>query len=212
MLQRPTALERLTGNVLTEAAATALAAHIGGPLVALLPVLGKSLASERQRVRVEQALVDIQQLLDQQAQAVRDLTDAQYKLINETILTFFQTTDVKKLQHLRLVVQNALASTSIEPLEAAVLSRIIRDISAEEVDFLARAFQYDAIRLTNFEEPDESGVLKVNLASPEARCVSGLISLGILASGGGAYVDLGQFRFMPIAAKLLAVLRQPGDA
>lgn len=209
MPQRPTALERLTGSVVTEAAATALAAHIGGPLVALLPVLGKSLASERQKQRVEQALVDIHQLLDQQAQVVTILSDAQYKLINETILTLFQTTDVKKLEYLRFVVQNILGSTAVEPLEAAVLTRIVRDISAEEVDFLARAFKYEAIRLTNFEEPEESGVLKVNLASPEARCVSGLISLGILASGGGAYIDLGQLRFMPISAKLLAVLRQP---
>ena len=212
MSQRPTALERISGSALTEAAATAFAAHIGGPLVALLPVLGKSLASERQRKRVEQCLSEINTLLDQQAQAVRDLSDAQYKLINETILTLFHTTDSAKLKHLRAVVQNALSEPKLEPLEAAVLSRIVRDISAEEVAFLVRAYRYEAVRLTRTVETEESDVLKVLLSAPEARCVSGLISLGILASGGGAYIDLGQLRFMPIASKLLAILRQPCDA
>jgi hypothetical protein len=179
-------------------------------LVALLPVLGKSLASERQRRRVEEGLAEVNLLLEHQAQAVKALSDAQYKLINETILTFFHTTDAAKLQFLRSVVQNALALTPLEPLEAAVLSRIIRDISAEEAAFFAHAYRYQAIRLVQEPEPEEAEVLKVVLSSQEARCVSGLISLGILASGGGRYIDLGQLRFMPIAAKLLVVLRQPG--
>ena len=212
-LKPQSAIERVTGSVVTEAAATLLAATVGGPLAALLPILGKSIASERQRKRVEQALSDIDRLLNENAEAVRNLSDGQYKLINEVVLALFQTTESEKLALLRIAAKNALNDSCIEPLEATVLSRIIRDISAEEVSFLVRAFRFDAVRLTREEEEaDEELVLKVPLKSPDARCVSGLISLGVLASGGGAFIDVGQFRFMPITAKLLAVVHVTDSA
>lgn len=52
-------VESVSGNIITESALTAIAGISGGPLAALLPVLATSLASGRQKERVEKALVDI---------------------------------------------------------------------------------------------------------------------------------------------------------
>jgi hypothetical protein len=184
----------------------------GGPLAALLPVLAMSLASERQRQRVESALAEVEHLLLENVQLVRQLSDAQYKLVNETVLTYLQTTDAAKLEYLRRVVHNTLSSNTLQSLDAAFLGRVVRDISAQEIVFLTRAFKYEAVRLVRTDqmhEDDSDRVLSVSLESPDVGCVSGLVSLGILASGGAAFIDLGQFRFMPVAAKLLALLREP---
>lgn len=203
-----TALEAAAGNVATQSAATIIAALAGGPLAALLPVLGMSLASERQRLRVEAALTELNSLLEQNQQLVRELSDAQYELINETILAHLQTADSVKLSLLKNALRNALRDRSLSSLDATFLARIIRDISPAEVAFLARAFSYEAVRLVRPEQShdQEENVLSVSLSSKEVGCVSGLVSLGILVSGGAAFVDLGQFRFMPIAAKLMAIL------
>jgi hypothetical protein len=203
-----TAVEAVAGHVVTQSAATIVAALAGGPLAALLPVLGMSLASERQRARVEAALVEMNSLLEENQQLVRELSDAQYKLINETILTHLQTTDTAKLNLLKIALQNALRDRSLTSPDATFLARVIRDISPAEVAFLARAFSFEAVRLVRPEQAheQEDKVLSVSLSSKEVVCVSGLVSLGILASGGAAFIDLGQFRFMPIAAKLLAIL------
>lgn len=203
----PTAIERIAGNTATELALTAVAAIAGGPLVALLPVLAKSLASERQKKRVEAELLSINALLNEQEAAIRGLTDSQYKLINEAILAVLQTTSSEKLAYLREAVRNAMSFRDIEPQEAIVLSRIVRDISAEEVVFLVKAFAYERVQLIELEEEHAPSVLTVQLSSPDARSVSGLVSLGVLASAGGTYADLGQLRFMPITSKLLALFR-----
>ncbi|AMS31887.1 hypothetical protein AEM42_04750 [Betaproteobacteria bacterium UKL13-2] len=56
LIKQPSTMEKIAGNLAVEAALTAIAAAAGTPLAALLPVLGKSLASERQKLRVEATL------------------------------------------------------------------------------------------------------------------------------------------------------------
>ncbi|MFH7519078.1 hypothetical protein, partial [Pseudomonas syringae group genomosp. 7] len=62
-LKPSTALEKLSGSLPTEAALTAIAVVVGTPLVALLPILGKSLAAARQKERVEATLLEINSIL-----------------------------------------------------------------------------------------------------------------------------------------------------
>jgi len=210
MLKPPTNTERIAGSVVVESSLAAVAALAGGPLAALLPVLSKSFAAERQRKRVEEALLELDALFRANERAVRDLSDAQYKLVNETVLGILHTTSSEKLAYLRSAVANAMSMADVEPEDAAILSRVVRDISAEEVAFLVRSFGYEKVRLVLDVQEQSSEVLEILLASPEAKLVSGLVSLGILASGGGTYEDLGQLRFTPIAAKVLALLRATG--
>lgn len=210
MLKPPTITERVAGNTAVESSLTAVAALAGGPIAAILPVLSQSLAAGRQRKRVEEALLELDALFRANECAVRELTDAQYKLVNETVLAVLHTTSKEKLTYLRSAVANAMAMADVEPGDAAILSRVIRDISAEEVAFLARSFSYEKVMLVLKSQEQSPQVLWVLLSSPEAKLVSGLVSLGILANGGGTYDDLGQLRFMPIAAKVLVLLRDPG--
>ena len=85
-LDKPTALEKVSGNTGTEIAATLLAAFSGNPVAAILPVLTNALASGRHKQRVEKAINEIGAVLEEHSELLRNISDQQYKLINETEL------------------------------------------------------------------------------------------------------------------------------
>ena len=210
---RATAIEQVAGSLSVQAALTVIAAVAGGPLAPLLPLLANSLAAQRQLARVETELVEIQKILTQHETNIRDLSDEQYKIINETVLALLQTTQTDKLRYLRSVVQNALTYRDVDSRESVILSRIVRDISSEEATFLLRAFVNDGIQLTTVEEVDEvnASVLFVNPSSSDALSVSGLLSLGLLQPPESGW-DGGTMRFTGIVAKLIALLRPQEQA
>lgn len=136
------------------------------------------------------------------------LTDEQYKVINEVVLAVLQTTQETKLSYLRTAVRNALTLRELSQREATVLSRVVRDISAEEVAFLTRSFQCDGIQLIDVDpaQPINGNILRVGPTTQEASLVTGLYSLGVLTPGEATWGGSGVFRFSPIAAKLLALI------
>lgn len=206
----PTAVERASGHVATEAVFTLVSALSGSPLAALLPVLAKSLASERQQKRVEDALIQIDTTLNEHTEALRNLTDSQYKLINEAILALLQTTSTEKIEYLRRAIHNSLVvGGGILAQEAVVLARIVRDISADEADFLVKHFHYDRIQLASASVGHEQKVLTIAPESQEGLVVTGLVSLGLLSAAEPAWDESGLMRFSPIVAKLLVLLREP---
>lgn len=207
-LPKPTHIERLSGSLTVEVGLTAFGASYGGALAPLLPILAKSLGAERQRLRVEKSLLEIAAVLERHEEAIVNLTDEQYKLINETVLTLLQTTQEKKLRYLRTVVENTLSEKQILPEEATMLSRVVRDISAEEIAFLLRSFQYDGVLLTNSSEPEKDGYNYLHLIpnSSDALNVSGLISLGLVESGETMWIGT-PLRFNRISGKLIALLQ-----
>lgn len=191
---------------------TVIAAHVGGPLVALLPVLSNSLAARRQQARVEIALSDIQQVLAGQEAKIHELSDEQYKIINEAVLALLNTTQNEKLAYLRRVVQNALTYRDMDPRESVLLSRIVRDISSQETDFLLRAFMFNGVQIKASTEQDEVNlnVIRVDPTSTDALNVSGLLSLGLLHSPETGWSG-GTMRFTSIVAKLIVLLQQTDD-
>ncbi|MFH1019864.1 MAG: hypothetical protein V1782_04510 [Pseudomonadota bacterium] len=204
----PTRVEKVAESLPVQTVATVIAALAGGPLAAMLPVLATSLASGRQKIRVETSLSEISQILESHEVALRDLTDAQYKLINEAILASLQTTQAEKLSLLRNAVRQSLDMSDIEPQEAILLSRIIRDISAEEVKFVVKNFSYDGVVLAE-SDMGEKTILSVPANSRDALLVGGLLSLGVLTPG---QPTLGQIlRFSGIVAKLIVILRDTDD-
>jgi len=100
-MEKESALEKLSGSVITTSATVLLAAFTGTPLAALLPVLTNTLASNRHEQRVEQAIEDIYQIIKAHDVQLAQLTDSQYKLINEAILITLQTTEDEKLKYLK---------------------------------------------------------------------------------------------------------------
>lgn len=103
-MQSPSVLEKTTGNVVTESALTLIGALSGNPLAVLLPILNNALASGRMQKRVEATLLDIDARLRVHEDKLRDLSDSQYKLLNEIILAVLQATSTKKLEYLRQAV------------------------------------------------------------------------------------------------------------
>lgn len=188
---------------------TYVSALSGNPLAALLPILTSSLASERQKNRIEAALTEIDTTLQKHTKELRNIDDAQYKLINEAILSLLHTTSNKKIEYLRRAISNSLAITGILPQEAVVLSRIVRDISAEEADFLLKNFHYDRIQVAS-SAPEKEKVLVVTPSSAEDLVVTGLVSLGLLRDGEPTWGG-GLLMFSPIVAKLLALLHEPNS-
>ena len=208
-LPQPKHLERATGSLVADSTLTVVAALAGGPLVALLPVLSKSLAAGRQRERVETAVLEVQAILIEHEAQLMALTDEQYKLINESILAMLATTQAEKLTLLRNAVKNTLSTSDFNPQESVVLSRVIRDISVQEVNFLLVAFAYQGVELTRSAkgEISDNTILQVNPDSNNALNVAGFVSLGLLSPSESNVGSLGVLRFTRIAAKVLALLR-----
>ena len=208
-LRKSTAVEKIAGSIATESTLTVVAALAGGPLAPLLPVLAKSLAARRQQERVEAALVDIQEILVKHEHLLETLTDEQYKIVNEIVLATLHTTQEEKLTLLRHAVRNALTLDGLSQRSAAMLSRIVRDISAEEARFLLGNFQYDGIQLIEAapDQPVNGNILRVGPKADDATLVTGLYSLGVLTPGDASWGGSGVLGFGEVAGKLLALLR-----
>ena len=214
-LRPPSALERVAGNPGTEAgltlAATALATlSSAAPLLTpLVPVLAKAIAAGRQQKRVEAAILEMSAVLESHAGAIENLTDAQFKLINESVLSVLSCTQAGKLEYLKRVTRNVIQDTSLSDQEAIALSRVVRDISAEEVEMLLSSFMYERIRVGHQEATVEGDLktLRLTVNTPQAFCVAGLLSLGVLSPGEDSWGGNGSLIFTGIAAKLIALLR-----
>ena len=206
-----TPVERILGSLATESALTMIAAIAGGPLAPLLPILAKSLAAGRQQRRVETTLVAIRQTLSAHSEALSTISDEQYKLINEAVLAVLQTTQQEKLDYLRHAIRNSLSVTNFSAHEAVALSRIIRDISAEEAALLIRLFAFEGIQIVAEKADTEplSTIFRLSPSSPDATQVTGLLSLGLLLPPQSSWDGIGVQRFTKLAAKAIALLRAP---
>lgn len=199
-------LEAVAGNTGTGIATTLIASISGTPLGALLPVLTSTLASERHKKRIEEAIDELSLELETMKDKIHVMTDAQYKIVNETILTIFQTSDDEKISFLKKVVGNAILYDVASQHEASLISRLIRDLSAAEVLFIIKNGTFERISLGNVA-PFDNRSLKV---SPESECalvVNGLISLGLLISAEPSGNDNILLKFAPIIPKLLIFIK-----
>lgn len=135
--------------------------------------------------------------MEKHAVEIRDLTDEQYKIINETVLTLLQTTHSEKLKYLRTVIENATLMQDIQSQEAAILTRVVRDISAEEATFVINNFSFDGFHLmaTSPEQHFTDNILRINPTSRDALKISGLLSLGLLSPAEPTYDAPNVLRF-----------------
>ena len=214
-ITKSTTLEKIAGSPITQSAATVIAAIDGGATAALLPVLATTLASERQKKRVDAAIADLNLQLKQNESALRVISDNQYKLINETVLTVLQTTCGEKIKHLKTAINRSIEMVDLKAQDAFQLSRLLRDISAEEVRFLIANFHYQTVQLCRNQEeisseidlPECKDIFYMTSDSPEGRIASGLVSLGLLVQAGTRVIDMGSYKFAPICSKLITLLR-----
>lgn len=209
-IKPPTSFERITGSLPTNIGLTAIGAAAGTPLAALLPVLGQTLAAKRQQQRIEAALKEIDAILKRHEASLQSLSDEQYKFINEAIAALLSTTNVQKMTLLRNAVENGIGSTALPSHEATFLGRVVRDISAEEANFLFQKFAYERIWLSELPPAeDERQTLAIKPNTNEGEIVLGLISLGLVTTAEPTWDDSGLLRYTPFAAKVIALLRAP---
>lgn len=200
-----TGLEKLTGNLLTETALTAIAVSSGAIHAALLPLLANTLASNRYKKRVENTLNDYNKILMQHEAALKNINDNQFKLINEIVLTNLQTVNEKKIEYLKTAVKNIISGQLDKSTHTTQLSRVIRDISAKEISFLINNRDYKYI--TFDPETTEEEDLGVDPITEDGTVATGLISLGLIIPGPDVW-DGQKYIYSPLVRELIiAVLR-----
>ena len=202
-------LESIAGNLATKTAANAFAVFGATvtPLAAFVPFLVDSLASRQQAERLEQMLQELNAIVQAHRNEVLSMSDDQYKVVNEAIAAAFYTVDKEKLRHLRSAAKNALLKAELTRGTSDALSRLVRDISASEVQFLLVNFHHSEISLWGESTPPSEAV-PGHLVLPNSAdefCMSGLINLGLLYPKTSRW-DLVAYEWSPLAAKLLALL------
>lgn len=215
------ALESIAGHVATQVGLSyvpalllsapsteALSATLLAPLLA---PLAQALASGRQIKRVEEAMASTEALLQKHSEALKNITDEQYKVINEAILSIYSATNDEKIEYLKRAIQNALSMSDIQAHESVALGRLLRDLSAEEARFLISNFSAEYIILTKQPSQTAGSSVLVNYMSPEGIVVNGLLSLGLVAPSILKFMEEEQstLEFTPLVAKLIALLRSP---
>lgn len=210
-MEKQSGLEKLSGSIATQGALTTLAACVSlaadpvvTPLVSLLPVLANSLAAGRHKERVEKAISEIEVKLRAHEEVLRSLSDDQFKLLNEIVLAVLQTTENEKLAYLQQAIDNGL-SVGVDVGYSVQLSRMLRDIAAAELKFLIDNFQYE--RIIFDVNPDSVEELRVNRGETQEIAVTGLIALGLIVPAGSTIDDTGKYRFSPLVAKLVVLVR-----
>lgn len=197
---------------------------IGGALGGLIPSLIDIPVSRRQRQRTEIAFQDIEERLTGRIDEIQQPGDEQFKIISESLITISQTLEARKTEYLKSIAVSAVRYSDYSSYDSILLSRIIRDISAEELTFLLKNFAHTSFNIFSwYDEDDKSeeklkdlrelrerisqeGGLLILQTEPEAPVANGLLNLGVLMPGKLA-LGVYKYRISGIAVKLIKLLR-----
>lgn len=229
---RATSVLSATGSLSGGAAGGLVGALIGGPVGgivgggagSLISLLSNIPAARRHRARTEQAQREIADKLSRQEGALEKLNDEQFKIIGECVLALNETVEREKIAYLQQIVDAAVDYGEYRSYESILLSRIIRDISGEEIKFLVENFSYATVNIFSWADAkdksdkkleeleqlrkriaEENGLLLLPSDS-KALVANGLLSLGVLVPD---QLSLGvhKYKYSDIAFKLMVFLR-----
>lgn len=205
-MSEETGLEKVAGSLPVAGAAAILSAVVGSPIAALLPVLTSTLADGRHKRRVEAALGSIQKELNELGDALINLSDAQFKFINESVISILHSPDDQKIEYLKQGIRQSSAHDRLNLHEASLVSRALRDITVEELSFL---IECQGSKIMFHKNPKE-GCITVSKLTYDGELATGLISLGLLtkSQGEGTWDDDGSYIFTPIALKLIETVSE----
>jgi hypothetical protein len=206
-MTEPSALEKIASSLTVKGAANAVGV-LGAtvtPLAAFVPFLVDSLASGRQAQRLESMFGELRVLTEQNAERLKEMTDDQYKVVNEAISAAFYTINQEKIQLLKRAASNAFLNPDAVAELSDSLSRVIRDISSAEAAFVVKNFGFEMIVVTD-EAIEIEKTLAVKPNSMEEIILSGLINLGLLYSKTSRWGTVA-FEWSPLVVKLIRLLR-----
>ncbi len=201
-------IEKISSNVVVKGSATSVAVFgtTVMPLAAFVPFLVDSLASGRQARRLEGMFSELQRITDENAEKLQNLTDDQYKVINESIAAAFYTIEQEKIDILKRAASNAFADPETVNRSSDALSRVVRDISAVEAAFVIRNFGFDMFQVANEVNWSEEA-MAITPGSNDEITLSGLVNLGLLYSKT-SMADVVAFEWSPLVVKLIALIRE----
>lgn len=212
------------GGAIGVVVAGPLGGVIGGSASSLISLLAQLPAERRHQERIEVALKELHKGLSDQQTKLEMLSDEQFKLIGECVKTLLATVDAEKIKYLQSIVLNTVHYGDYSSYESILMTRIIRDISVEEIHFLMSNFSYTTINVYSwFDSEDGTEEAAANLEKlktkiseekgllllpnePASLVVNGLVSLGVLAP---EQLSLGvhRYKYADIAVKLIVLLR-----
>ena len=203
-MKTPSKIESISGSLPASAGTTALAALFGGPVAALLPVLISTLANGRHKARVEAAIIEIESHLSKIKNFEESLTDAQYKLINEIVISIINTPDDKKVSYLKTAIYETPLQEALSMHDSTVISRVLNGISIGELIFLLECHGKNII----FGSGKNEGCYNVDKFSADGEKAIGLVSLGLLSrsAADGTASDIGAYHFTTLADKLVKLI------
>lgn len=200
-------LEKVAGTLATRTASTAIGI-IGAtatPLAAFVPFLVDTLASGRQTKRLEAAFQMIESTLKAHDELLANLTDDQYKVINEGISSALYTINEEKLNYLVSVITNTVEEPSSCDGVSDHLSRVIRDISADEIVFLLNNINYVGVAVTD-DQVNNPDLLQISPGSKEELLLTGLMHLGLVYAKDTTW-DFQVYKWSPIVERLVTLLK-----
>lgn len=203
-MSNETDLEKVAGSLPVAVTATMISCIAGSPIASLLPVLTSTLANERHKKRVEDALTDIQHDLANLDKKFKLISDAQFKFINESVISILHSPDESKIKFLKQAIHTSVAYDRLNLHEASLISRTLRDITVEELTFLIECQGSKIV----FHKNETEGCINISKVTYDGERAIGLISLGLLTkeNGEGTWDDDGAYVFTPIAIKLLQTI------
>lgn len=205
-MNKPSLLEKVASSFPAKGAANAVSVFGATitPLAAFVPFLIETLASGRQAERLETMFRELRALTEANAEKLRDLTDDQYKVVNEAISAAFYTIDQEKIEILKRAATNAFLHPDAVTQVSDSLSRVVRDISSAEVAFVICSFGYEKIVVAN-ETANTQTTLAIKPHSSDEVILSGLVNLGLLYPKKSQW-DSVPFEWSPLVAKLIRLL------
>lgn len=212
--------EAILGSPITQTLAAAGAAYAGAnaqllqsvptmlPIaVSVLPLLLNSLPQQRQQQRHEEELAFLRDLAEKNAAALEMLTDPQFKFFNDLVPVLLQNYEEEKRRYLRAALQHALHDPSIDFGVGAIVARILRDISAQELKFMQEAFAYEEVGVKHSTwSPDDKHEVNfywLDDTLPNRTLIAGLLSLGLVMRGQRM---MESYILTPFVPKLLSIV------
>lgn len=176
------------------------------PLAAFIPFLVQSLGSARQSARIEKMLEDVKTIAENNADKIHNLSDDQYKVVNEAVSAAFYTVNEEKLHFLRNAIKNSIETPGLVVGMSDAISRVIRDISVDEVMFILKYKSHKSVTVYQ-GTLDGHEIARVMPGSFEEVLLSGVINLG-LAYSKTNYAGIIAYEWSPLVEKLVGLLNE----
>jgi len=207
-MEKESNIEKVSGNLFTSLAATAVSvAATANPLVGFLPLLAATPAAIRHKKRVDATLEEISETLQHHDSLLRELSDSQYQFMAELVNVVLRTVDQKKLDYLKIAITKGAQAIAMTSEEATQLSRLLRDITADEAQFLVNHIDKKTVFI-DFDKNIKKYEMCVRRGSEEHKLFMGLCTLG-LAAFSQKHFEVDAYHFVDIAHDLVRLITTP---